>query len=242
MSKSKRFTLLLALAVALARAGAVRAQEHGNTGAGATGNAPAAHTDNVAAEVGHAASPAAEHGGNEHGSHIEGDERLVPIPPSRDTLVAALWTIIIFVVMLAILYPTAWKNILIGLKKREERIRKDIADAEAARNRAEATLREYNQQLATAEGRVRDMLAKATADAERLATSMRMQAQQESEEIKERATRDIEAARAQAIRDIQAQAADLATTIAAKIIKRNLNAADQQDLVRESLDQLQTVR
>jgi len=196
----------------------------------------------VAAEVGHAASPAAEHGGNEHGSHIEGDERLVPIPPSRDTMVSAVWTIIIFVVMLAILYPTAWKNILIGLKKRDERIRKDIADAEAARSRAEATLREYNQQLATAEGRVRDMLAKAASDAEKLATGIRMQAQQEAEEAKERATRDIEAARAQAVRDIQAQAAELGTLIASKILKRNLNPADQQDLVRDSLDQLQTVR
>src|SRR5439155_13737719 len=121
------------------------------------------------------------------------------------TLGPAIWTLVIFVIMLAILYPTAWKNVLAGLKKREERIRKDIADAEATRARAEATLREYNQQLATAENRVREMLGKATADAERLATTIRMQAQQESEDIKERATKDIEAAKNQAIREIYAQ-------------------------------------
>ena len=86
------------------------------------------------------------------------------------------------------------------------------------------------------------MLNKATADAERLATNIRMQAQQESEEIKERATKDIEAAKNQAIREIYAQASDIATTVASKIIKRNLNAADQEALVRESLDQLQTIR
>ena len=131
---------------------------------------------------------------------------------------------------------------LAGLKKREERIRKDIADAEAARGRAEATLREYNQQLATAETRVREMLNKATADAERLATSVRMQAQQESEEIKERTTKDIEAAKNQAIREIHGYAATLATSVAEKIIKRNLNAADQESLVQESLEQLQTIR
>src|SRR5688572_9653841 len=56
----------------------------------------------------------------------------------------ALWTLIILVVLLAIFYPTAWKNILAGLKAREARIRQDIADAEAARARAEATLMEYN--------------------------------------------------------------------------------------------------
>src|SRR5579875_2068399 len=57
------------------------------------------------------------------------------IPPltgseSAQTYMQAVWTIIIFVILLAILYPTAWKNVLAGLKKREERIRGDIAAAE----------------------------------------------------------------------------------------------------------------
>src|SRR5438067_6741886 len=120
------------------------------------------------------------------------------------TLGPAIWTLVIFVIMLAILYPTAWKNVLAGLKKREERIRKDIADAEAARTHAEATLRQYNDQLAQAENRVREMLSKATADGEKLATNIRMQAQQEAEQIKDRANKDIEAARDAAIRDIYA--------------------------------------
>jgi F-type H+-transporting ATPase subunit b len=175
-----------------------------------------------------------------HGAAI--DNRLVPIPPSKDTLISALWVIIIFVAMLAILYPTAWKNVLAGLKKREQRIRTDIAEAEAARAKADATLKEYNAQLAAAEDRIRDMLSQATADGEKLATSIRMKAQQEAEEIKERANKDIEAARDNALREIYEKTADLATSVAEKIIRRNLNASDQQDLVRQSLEQLQTVK
>src|SRR5438874_13823823 len=79
----------------------------------------------------------AEHaGGGEHAGSL-----LPPLsgPGARDSLLSALWVVIIFVVMLMILYPTAWRNVLEGLKKREERIRKDIADADAARARAEAT-------------------------------------------------------------------------------------------------------
>jgi len=79
-----------------------------------------------------------------------------------------------FLVLLAVLYPTAWKNVLAGLKAREERIRKDIAEAEAARAKAEATLREYGAQLAAAEGKVRQMLSAATKDGERIATEIRM--------------------------------------------------------------------
>jgi F-type H+-transporting ATPase subunit b len=151
----------------------------------------------------------------------------------------AAWIVIIFLILLAILYPTAWKQVLAGLKAREDRIRKDIADAEAARTQAETSLREYTAQLSTAEQKVRDMLANATTEGERIATTIRMQAQQESEAIKDRAMKEIDSARRQALQEIYAQTAELSTSIAAKILRRNLNADDQRDLVNQSLEQLQ---
>lgn len=187
---------------------------------------------------------AAEEGGEIHGDAHGGPEyHLMPqgSEESKQAVYSAVWVLVIFIVLLAVLYPTAWRNVLNGLKKREERIRTDIAEAEAARGRAEATLKQYNEQLAAAEARAREMIAAATTQGEKLATQIRMTAQQESEEIKDRAMRDIEAARAAAVRDVQNQAAELSTLIASKIIRRNLNAQDQADLVREGLDQLQTV-
>jgi F-type H+-transporting ATPase subunit b len=154
---------------------------------------------------------------------------------------SALWVVIIFLVLLAVLYPTAWKNVLKGLKAREERIRKDIADAEAARARAEETLRTYNAQLAAAETRVRDMITKAAADGERIATDIKMRAQKEAEEAKTRATREIESAKQQALGEIYQKAAEISTAIAEKILRRNINAEDQRELVKRSLDELQTV-
>src|SRR6267378_1094941 len=100
----------------------------------------------------------------------EEEVSLLPDFSKRETWMSALWVVIIFLVLLAVLYPTAWKNVLAGLKAREERIRKDIAEAEEARAKAEATLKEYGAQLAAAEGRVRDMLNTATKDGERIAT------------------------------------------------------------------------
>ena len=100
------------------------------------------------------------------------------------------------------------------------------------------TLKEYNQRLASAENQVREMLSKATADAERAATAVRARAQQEAEESKERALRDIDAARKQAVGEIYAEAANLATGVAEKILRRNLNADDQRDLVNRSLEEL----
>jgi F-type H+-transporting ATPase subunit b len=154
---------------------------------------------------------------------------------------ASLWVLGIFLVVAIILYQTAWKNVLIGLKAREERIRKDIADAEAARVKADESLRQYNLRLAEAEEKVRNILDKATVDAERIATGIRMKAQQEGEEAKERATKEIEAAKQTALTEIYEQTANLATSVAEKIIRRNLNPDDQRDLVAQSLQQLQGV-
>ena len=83
---------------------------------------------------------------------------------------SAIWVLLIFVVLAVILYKTAWKNVLTGLKAREERIRKDIADAEAARLKADESLKQYNSRLAEAEEKVRNILDKAAVDAEKLAT------------------------------------------------------------------------
>jgi len=179
-------------------------------------------------------APAAE------GKKEEESVNPLPDPTNADTYWSAAWVVIIFVIMLIILYRTAWKSVLAGLKAREQRIRQDIADAEAARRKAEETLKEYSAQLATAEGKIRDMMTKASADAEKIGTTLRMQAQQDAEEIKERSTREIDAARKAALNDIYAQAAELSTNIASKILRRNLNADDQRNLVQESLQQLQS--
>lgn len=171
-----------------------------------------------------------------------GGEATSPLYTVNQGLITGLATIIIFALLVAVLGKYAWGPILSGLRAREEKIRKDIADAEAARAKAEATLREYNAQLATAEQKVRDMIARATSDAEQLAASIRARAQQESEETKERAMRDIENAREQALAEIYAQTAELSTRVAEKILKRNINADDQRELVNQSLQELEAVR
>lgn len=164
------------------------------------------------------------------------------IGPITAGLVPAITTLVIFLLLLVVLGKYAWGPIASGLKAREDKIRKDIADAEAARARAEATLREYEQKLADAQDQIRSLIQAATADADKAAEQIRYRGRVEAEEIKEKANRDIEASRDEAVREIYAQAAELSTGIAEKIIRRNLNADDQRDLVDESLNRLQAVR
>jgi F-type H+-transporting ATPase subunit b len=169
------------------------------------------------------------------------DDKVLSAKPGPEQLITSITTLLVFLLLVFILAKFAWKPILAGLKGREDKIRKDIADAEEARKNAEATLREYTEQLRNAESRIRDTLAKAQADGEKLATTIRMQAQQEAEEIKEKAQREIEGTKNLALQEIYDKAADLSTSIAEKIIRRNLNAQDQQEIVRASLAEFQSV-
>jgi len=161
-----------------------------------------------------------------------------PASPFAGTIYQGIAAILVFLIVFVILRKTAWGPILKGLADREARIKRDITDAEAARVRAEESQKQYLSQLAGAESQVRDLLNKAIADAEKIGTNLKMQAQQEAEEIKERAQREIEAAKNQALREVYEQTAELATSVAEKILKRNLNADDQRSLVNESLEQL----
>ena len=142
-----------------------------------------------------------------------------------------VWVLVIFIVMALLLYSTAWKNVLAGLKPARHASARTSPMPKRPGSRPRQTLREFNQQLATANQKAGELLSKATTDAESLATQIRAHAQQEAEETRERASRDIEAARKQALSDIYRQTAELATSVAEKILRRNLNADDQRDLV-----------
>jgi len=164
------------------------------------------------------------------------------LPPGiNQGLITAIVTLIVFVLLVAILTKAAWGPISKGLSDRENKIRRDIEEAEKARAAADAKLKEYQASLARAGDEVRAILDKAQTDATALSTRIKLQAQQEAEEAKERALRDIEASRKAAVAEIHEQAAMLSTSIAEKILRRNLNADDQRDLVRQSLDQLGSI-
>ena len=85
------------------------------------------------------------------------------------------------------------------------------------------------------------LLSSAAVEAEKIAAGIKMHAQQEAEEIKEKALREIDAARTSAIGEIYQQAATLATNVAEKILRRNLNPDDQRDLVNQSIEQFSKV-
>ncbi len=91
----------------------------------------------------------------------------------------AIWTAVVFVVLLAVLWKFAWKPIAEGLDKREKQMADQIAEAERNNRDARQLLADYQQKLAASQGEVRGILDQARREAEQLGREMLEKARDE---------------------------------------------------------------
>jgi len=147
-------------------------------------------------------------------------------------------SITIFVLLVLVLSKTAWKPILTGLKNREQAIRDSIEAAQRAKADAERTTKELEARIGESQRQAAAQLNQAKADAQRVADTIRQQAEAESAALKDRTLREIDAAKQQAVADINSHAAELGTAVARKILQRSVTVDDQQRLVEESLSEM----
>lgn len=146
--------------------------------------------------------------------------------------------IVVFGIAFFILSKTAWPKILGGLEARDQKIKGDLADAERAREQAEASLAQYEKALAEARTEAARIVEEARTNQQKLAAELKAKTESELASMRDSAKRDIASAKSAAIDELHAHVADLATDIAGKILKRELSADDQRTLVDESLSQL----
>ena len=153
-------------------------------------------------------------------------------------LLPAITAMVVFLLAFGFLYVKVWPKILKGLDDRDQKIRQEIANAEEAREKANAALAEYQSELASARQEANELIAQARADAKAVATELRDRNEVELAEMKQRATRDLETAKRAAITELHAETATLAADLAGRILKREISAEDQLRLVEESLGEL----
>ncbi len=140
---------------------------------------------------------------------------------------AEFWVAAGFFIFLGILvYYKVPKILGVALDRRAKRIRDQLIEATHLRKEAEALLKEFEAKRLSAEQEAADIIARAKADAERLA--------KESEEkladfVKRRtaaAEAKIAQAEAQAAADVRAAAADAAVKAAEQILRGELSTSD----------------
>ncbi|MBX3357155.1 MAG: F0F1 ATP synthase subunit B [Phycisphaeraceae bacterium] len=183
------------------------------------------------------APSAAHEAAASHGSHDKGE-----LPPTvSQGLAPAITSIIVFIIVFAILGTQVWPKVVKGLADRTDKIRSEIEAAEMAQLQAKAALTQYEKNLADARAEAQRMLEQTKAEQTALAAQLRAQADADLSAMREKARRDIEAAKRSAVIELHDAASNLATSIAAKILRREISSGDQHQLVQEAIGELSNV-
>ncbi len=179
------------------------------------------------AEPGHTASTAT------HGGEAEVKQNPMELQPTL-----AIWTVAVFLLLLFLLQRFAWKPLSEALHQREEHLEHTLLQTEKARNESEQLLAEHRRLMAQADERVRAIFDKAQKDAQASGEEIVRAARSEADAARERAQRDIATARDQALSEIWSQAADLAVSVAGRVLSKQLTADEHRHLLDLAMQEL----
>jgi F-type H+-transporting ATPase subunit b len=162
---------------------------------------------------------------------------------SGDPMTLDLWqagfTIVVFALLLIILRVVAWKPMLQALKDRENFIRDSLESAKRDREEAETRLKEYTAQIDKARQEATAIVDEGRRDSEVLRLKINEDAKKEAEAMLTRARREIGIARDTAVKDLYTLSGDLATRLAGRILRKELDPKTHERLIKESLDEIQ---
>lgn len=227
----RMLSILAALIAALALATVpAAAQDHAGGHGDDRAQSEASHDD-------HSGDDNASHG-DDHGGHGDGHDKVGAIPSIAQGLATGITAIVVFGIVAFILNSQVWPKITTALDERSEKIQGEIEAAEQARAQAKQALEQYEASLAEARAEAQKMIDDTKAQQATLAADLRAKSEAELADLKDRARRDIESAKRAAISEVYAQASILASTVAGKILEREVSSDDQQRLVEEALREL----
>jgi F-type H+-transporting ATPase subunit b len=151
----------------------------------------------------------------------------------------AIWTAVVFLVLLAALWPF-WRRIAQELDKRERGIADQIAQAEHHNAEARKLLEAYEQKLAASGEEVQQMLERARRDAEQAGQRIVQEARADAEAEHQRMLGEVELAAADALKQLAEQSATLAVELAGKIVAAELDPKGHAHLIKRAVARFST--
>ena len=151
-----------------------------------------------------------------------------------------IWTILTFLVLVALLARFAWRPLLDALERRQEGIRKSLDDARQARQELERVKADAAKLLAEARAEANDIVSRTRSDAARFADEMKVKARADAEALVKQADRQITMQTNRAMESIRREAVELSIAIASKILRRDISREDNERLIQDTLQEMQS--
>lgn len=182
--------------------------------------------------------PSASHSGEGAGAgHAAETPQVLKFEPTL-----AIWSLVVFALMAAILAKYAWNPIVKALDERERGLQQAYKDAEAARAEAKRLHEDYQSKLSLAASEAKALVEEARRDAEYAKTDILKNANSEAAAIKQRAEAAISLAKDEALKDLWERSAQLAVTVAGRVLTRELSDDDQRRLVQQAIGEMSSLK
>ena len=153
-----------------------------------------------------------------------------------------IWTLVVFGLLLYVLKRNVWPVLLAAVREREQKLERQLAEAEKNRAEAAALLEEHKRLLAAAKGEAQEILNKAKTVAEKERATLLAKAREEYERLLTRARKEIDEEKEKALLALRQEAVDLSIAAAAKLLDANLDTDANRRLVTEYLAGLELAR
>jgi len=145
------------------------------------------------------------------------------------------WTVVTFLVLLVVLRKFAWGPMLGALAKRETTIKEAVESAQKLKDESEKLVAQYRVQLEQARAEAKGIVDEGRRDADALRKDTLDKAREEAQAALARSKREIALATDDAIAKLRDATADLSIDIASKVIRKNVDSAENRRLVKVAL-------
>jgi F-type H+-transporting ATPase subunit b len=153
-----------------------------------------------------------------------------------------IWTVLTFLVMIALLGKLAFKPIAEALDRRGETIKKSIEDAERSRAEAKKLMEDYQKQVAQARAEANKVIEEARGLGENVRKEVVEKASAEASALLQRSQEEIQRQKEKGIQELKDTVASLSVQIASKVIEKEVNEATHRELVENLIKDLSKIQ
>ena len=153
----------------------------------------------------------------------------------------SFWTVVIFLLLMAVLSKWAFPPILGYAAAREKRIQDSLDEAKRNREEAERLLATQRQELAQAKAQAQEVIAEGRVAAEKVRAELLERARVEQEAVVARAKEEILLERDRAVEQVRREAVELAIAAAGRLLEERLGSEQDKKLVFDYLSRAKPV-
>lgn len=151
-----------------------------------------------------------------------------------DAIVLALSMLVLFTLLSYLLFNPVRDM----LKKRQERVMDDLANAKSEREKALAYKEKYGQKLKEVDKEAQEILTETRKKAMKMETKIIAEAKEEAARIIERANAQIELEKKHALDDMKQEMITIASMMAQKVVAASIDTNVQESLIDETLKEM----